>query len=315
MPRLETKALTVEYRSGDSVIRPISELDLSIEDGELAVLLGASGCGKTTLLSTLATILTPTSGTVHLGDQEVTALRGADLTEYRRSGVGVVFQAFNLIPSLTAVDNVAVPLWSAGIKGSEARTRATELLLRVGLGERLHHRPSDLSGGQAQRVAIARALVHEPPLVLADEPTAHLDFQQVDGVIQLLRTLASPGRVVVVATHDERLLPIADRIVELTARGDSNSAPVEVRLEDGGVLYREGDHADRVYVVVSGRIELRRTTPSGTEIVSVAEPNVYFGELAPALGLPRPTMAVAVGPTVVTSLSVADFRRHVRNAS
>ena len=152
-----------------------------------------------------------------------------------------MFQAFNLIPSLTALENVQVA--AAGrrrCRGRQAKERAAELLDRVGLSsDRVHHRPGDLSGGQQQRVAIARALAHDPPLVLADEPTAHLDYIQVDGVLRLLRELAAPGRVVVVATHDERLLPLADRVVELTPRAvgrrDRSPSTVELARRRGAV--------------------------------------------------------------------------------
>src|SRR5207237_4963612 len=161
-------------------------------------------------------------GAFRLDDVEVTELSGDALTQYRRHRVGIVFQAFNLVPSLSALENVAAPLWAAGTNGREARRRAGEVPERVGIGDRVRHRPGDLSGGQQQRVAIARALAYEPPLLLADEPTAHLDYVQVDGVLRLLREVASPGRVVVVATHDERMIPLADRVVssgpESTAR-------------------------------------------------------------------------------------------------
>jgi putative ABC transport system ATP-binding protein len=216
MTDLDITDLTITYDSGGYVVRPIHQLDLHVGSGELALLLGASGSGKTTLLSALAAILRPQAGTIRVGDVEVTGLRGAALTEYRRHQVGVVFQTFNLVPSLTARDNVQAPLWAAGMPGRQARARAEQLLDRVGLRDRLGHRPGELSGGQQQRVAIARALAHDPPLLLADEPTAHLDHIQVEGVLRLLRELAQPGRVVVVATHDERLLPLADRVVHLS---------------------------------------------------------------------------------------------------
>ncbi len=217
MPTLTLTDLTLEYERGGYVVRPIDGLDLQVGDGELALLVGASGCGKTTLLSALATLLTPARGSIVLDETEVTALTGKARDEYRRRGVGVVFQAFNLLPALSAVDNVAMPMWNDGVSGRAARTRARELLSDLGLGDRLGHKPASLSGGQQQRVAIARAIALEPPLLLADEPTAHLDATQVDAVLRLFRAAAAPGRVVVVATHDERLVPIADRVVELSA--------------------------------------------------------------------------------------------------
>ena len=205
MTRLRIENLTIEYAQGGYAVRPIERFGLVADDGDLVLLLGPSGSGKTTLLSCLAGLLTPAAGNVHVGDTEVTALSGAALAQYRRHGVGIVFQAFNLIPSLNARENVAAPLRLAGVRRREARMRADALLDRVGLGDRAHHRPAELSGGQQQRVAIARALVHDPPLIVADEPTAHLDYVQVEGVLALIRELAAPGRLVVVSTHDARL--------------------------------------------------------------------------------------------------------------
>ena len=234
---LHVSELVIEYSSGGYPVRPIDGLSLDASGGQLVLLLGASGCGKTTLLSVLAAILTPTSGKVSVAGISVTDLHGAALTSYRRDTVGVVFQAFNLVPSLNAVENVMVPLRGAGVKRRPARARALELLERVDLSHRLDHRPGDLSGGQQQRVAIARALAHNPPVVLADEPTAHLDYIQVEGVLKLIRELADDGRLVVVATHDERMIPLADEVVNLTPRADtSHREPVRVTLEPGGYV-------------------------------------------------------------------------------
>jgi putative ABC transport system ATP-binding protein len=318
MGAVTVSGLTLEYSSGGYAVAPINDLDLAIEDGKLVLLLGASGCGKTTLLSALASLLRPTRGSILVDSVDVTALSGRRLTEYRRTGVGVVYQGFNLIPSLTALDNVAMPMWITGTSGKEARRRAKAALERVELGDRLDHRPAELSGGQAQRVAIARALVHDPPLVLADEPTAHLDYIQVESVVRLLRELATPRRVIIVATHDERLLPIADRVIELTPRlRPDDSPPTPVELADGEILFHEGDRGARVYVVESGEIELRRRlSTGGSDVVARSGPGAYFGELAPMLGFPRSATAVAVGPTVVLSMPLASFREllETRNA-
>jgi putative ABC transport system ATP-binding protein len=313
---LTTQALTITYSSGGYVVRPIDRLDLEVDSGELVLLLGASGCGKTTLLSALASILRPSAGSIRLGDVEVTTLRGAELVAYRRERVGIVFQSFNLVPSLTAAENVQVPLRIAGVRAATARRRAVELLERVDLGERLHHRPGDLSGGQAQRVAIARALANDPSLVLADEPTAHLDYVQVEGVLALLRDLAQPGRIVVVATHDDRLLPLADRIVELTPRVPSEAHEPEHReLADGERVFSQGDHGDLVYVVESGTIEIVRHRIDGTdEVLSQLGSGAYFGEYAPLFALRRSATARAVGPAVVTGYTVAAFRARQQRA-
>jgi putative ABC transport system ATP-binding protein len=307
---LEIRDLTIEYSSGGYVVRPIDHFNLSIGEGELVLLLGASGSGKTTLLSAVAGLLTPTSGSIRFGDTEVTTLRGDARTAYRRRSVGVVFQAFNLVPSLPAIENVAAPLWAAGVKGREAAARAAAILERVGLTDRASHRPGDLSGGQQQRVAIARALAHDPPLLLADEPTAHLDYIQVEGILRLLRDLAGPGRVVLIATHDERMLPLADRIVELTPRAAGEAAGTEqLSLGRGQTVFRQGDAGDLVYVIEDGEIELYRELAGGGEEVMVRlGPGKYFGELAPLFGLRRSASARAVVPSVVTGRSLRDFR-------
>ncbi len=316
MSQVEIRDLTIEYSSGGYAVRPIDHFDLSLDSGELALLLGASGCGKTTLLSAIASILTPKSGSIVCNGTDVTSLSGDALTQYRRHTVGVVFQAFNLVPSLTALENVLVALRAAGVPRAQARARARELLERVDLADHVDHRPGDMSGGQQQRVAIARAVALDPPVVLADEPTAHLDYIQVEGVLRLLRELASPGRVVVIATHDERLLPLADRVVELTPRAAGEAKAAErVELAPGEVLFRQGDAGELVYTVERGGIELvRELSGGGEEMFLVVEPGEYFGELAPMFGLRRSATARAGGePAVVVGESLRDFRRGRRD--
>jgi putative ABC transport system ATP-binding protein len=307
---LAIRDLVIEYSSGGYPVRPIDGLNLEVGAGELVLLLGASGSGKTTLLSVVAAILKPTSGSVRIGDIEVVGLRGAALTQYRRATVGVVFQAFNLVPSLNALENVMVPLRAAGVGRKQAKARAEELLARVDLTSRVNHRPAGMSGGQQQRVAIARALAHDPPVILADEPTAHLDYIQVEGVLTLVRELADDGRLVVVATHDERLIPLADRVVHLTPKADPTARePVRRDLNPGDVLFRQGDQGDYVYVVDSGAIEIVRTRDDGTEekVAEVPEGS-YFGELAPMFGLRRSASARAATKATVTGLGLRDFR-------
>jgi putative ABC transport system ATP-binding protein len=310
MVAVEVEKLTVEFNSSGYKVRPLTDLSFRVDDGELAVLLGPSGCGKTTLLSCLAGLLTPTRGSIRLDGEEITELRGAALSSYRRDRVGVVFQAFNLIPSLSATANVMVPLRFSGTSGRDAKARAAALLDQVGLGDRGGHRPDQLSGGQQQRVAIARALVHDPPLILADEPTAHLDFVQVEGVLRLIRGLAGPGRAVIVATHDDRITQLADRVVELVPiRDHKESKPVAVRLTDGECLFRQGDPSDLVYVVNSGEMELfRELADGGEEPIAILAEGGYFGELGPMLNLPRSATARAVGGCTLTAYSVQMFR-------
>ncbi|HSV39265.1 MAG TPA: ATP-binding cassette domain-containing protein [Nocardioidaceae bacterium] len=310
MNDLVVKDLTVEYSSGGLLVRPLVKKSLTAEDGQLVVLLGPSGCGKTTLLSCLAGLLTPTRGSIRLGGREITRLQGEALTDYRRNQVGVVFQAFNLLPSLTAHGNVVAPMALAGARRSVASARATELLEQVGLGDRMNHRPGAMSGGQQQRVAIARALVHNPPLVLADEPTAHLDHVQVEGVLKLIRSLAQPGRIVVVATHDDRVTNLADIVIELVpSHAGVDREPEDVELTDGEVLFRQGDPGELVYVVKSGGVAIYQELFDGGERhIDVLKEGRYFGELAPLLRLPRSASARAAGDTVVTAYTLRRFR-------
>jgi putative ABC transport system ATP-binding protein len=311
MTGLRITDLTIEYTQGGYIVRPIDRLEVTAQDGELVILLGPSGSGKTTLLSCLSALLSPAAGKIHVGDIEVTALRGRALADYRRHQVGIVFQAFNLIPSLTARENVAAPLRLAGARRREANARAEELLARVGLSDRMDHRPGQLSGGQQQRAAIARALVHEPPLVVADEPTAHLDYMQVEDVLILIRDLAAPGRLVVVATHDDRFTPLADRVVELVPRKDEPEPEVRrVLLEAGEIVFEQGEVSDLVYVVEEGLVEIFRRRADGGEDVMVEHgPGAYFGEIGPLLRLPRTASARATLPSRLTGLGPREFRR------
>jgi putative ABC transport system ATP-binding protein len=314
MPELAIDDLVVEYTTGgDYKVRPIDGLNLRVDPGKLVILLGPSGCGKTTLLSCLGGILTPTSGSVRFGDVDITGLRGKALTEFRRHTVGIVFQGFNLVASLTALENVMVPLRAAGVDRPEARTRATELLEMVDLGHRMHHKSTDLSGGQQQRVAVARALALDPPLILADEPTAHLDFIQVEELLRLIRRLAMGHRVVVVSTHDSRMIPLADEVVEMMPILEAaDDAPFERELEAGETVFRQGDAGDRVFIVEGGRLLVLREQADGTE-TTLAEigPGDVFGEMGPFFGLPRTATVRAVAPTTITGYSTRAFREKV----
>lgn len=309
MPALHISDLTIEYVQGGYTVRPVDGLSAEALDGELVLLLGPSGCGKTTLLSCLAGLLTPAAGTVTVGDTEVNSLTGAALAEYRRHGVGVVFQAFNLIPSLSARENVAAPLRLAGTRRREANARAEELLQRVGLEDRMGHRPGKLSGGEQQRVAIARALVHDAPLVVADEPTAHLDYVQVESVLELIRELAVSGRLLIVATHDDRLVPFADRVIDLSSAGEQASGKQEVRLAAGEMAFKMGERSDYVYVIEQGEIELYRPlADGGDELIGRREPHEVFGEFGPLLGMPRSSSARATRDTVLIGHGPQEFR-------
>jgi putative ABC transport system ATP-binding protein len=310
MTELRVSELTIEYNRSGYVVRPIDGLDAQASDGELVLLLGPSGCGKTTLLSCMAGLLTPARGTIRVGSTEVTELDGSPLTEFRRRSVGIVFQAFNLVASLTVRENVMAPLRLAGTPRRAARHRAEELLELVALGNRMDHRPDELSGGQQQRVAIARALVHDPPLILADEPTAHLDYVQVEEILRLLREIASPGRLVVVATHDDRFRPLADRVFDLTPQAPAEDEPAQaLTLAAGELLFRQGDRSDLVYVIERGQVEAFGERADGSEeLRAIYGEGEYFGELGPLLSIPRTASVRATETTVLTSYGPQAFR-------
>ena len=302
--------LTVEYSKGGYTVRPVDHLTVSLEAGTLAVLLGPSGCGKTTLLSCLAAILKPTSGSITFGGAAVTGLTGAALTAHRRHVVGVIFQAFNLVPSLTSVENVAVPMRAAGIRARPARQRAVDLLQHVGLGERLDHKPGSLSGGQQQRVAIARAWrstlrscwpTSRPPTSTTSRSKACC-----------ASSAASPtaDSVVLVSTHDERMLPLADRVIEM--RPDSK--PVEeaetitVALTAGEILFRQGAASDRIYVVDRGQVDIVRDSPDGELLLATLGPGEHLGEMGPIFSLPRSATARAGADATLTGYTPGAFR-------
>jgi putative ABC transport system ATP-binding protein len=310
---LSIQNLVVEYPSGADTVRPIDGFDLDVAAGSLVILMGPSGCGKTTLLSCLGGILRPNSGAIKFGDVDVASLNARELQTYRRDTVGIVFQAFNLVPSLTALENVMVPLLAAGASRRAASKKAGQLLARVGLEERMTHRPGDLSGGQQQRVAVARAIALDPPLILADEPTAHLDFIQVEEVLKLIRELASGERMVVVATHDSRILPLADRVVEMVPDFASADRPPDtVELAAGEVLFEQGTMGDLIYVVSEGELEImRELAGGGEELLKVATRGEYFGEIGPLFHLPRSATVRASTDAKVVGYTVRAFRERL----
>jgi len=216
MSIVKTEQLTKVYGEGATAVTALNHLNLDIQPGEFVAVMGPSGCGKSTLLHLVGGLDQPTSGRVTLDGQDLSGMKDDDLARMRRRRVGLVFQFFNLIPVLTAVENVALPLILDGTKQSEAEQRAESWLTRIGLSDRMAHRPDQLSGGQQQRVAIARALVAEPPLLLADEPTGNLDSRAADEIAVLLRQISEEWqRTVLMVTHDPRIAAHAGRIVFL----------------------------------------------------------------------------------------------------
>src|SRR6516162_1256150 len=211
------RAVTKEFGDGDSRVLALRGVDLEVYPGQMTLLVGESGCGKTTLISIIAGLLDPTEGELTVLGEDLRKLRGRRLVQFRGGNIGFVFQQYNLLPALTAAENAAVPLIIAGVKRAEAVRRASAVLESMAMGEKLNSLPSQLSGGQQQRVAIARALVHMPKLLVCDEPTAALDAQSGQTVMGLLRTVAvQPGRAVIVVTHDHRVFGFGDRIVHMS---------------------------------------------------------------------------------------------------
>ena len=210
------RGITKEFGRGEGRMLALRGVDLDVRFGEMTLLVGPSGCGKTTLISVIAGLLDPTDGRVEVLGEELGDLTGGRLVDFRGLNLGFVFQQYNLLPALTAAENAAIPLLALGKPRREAVKRAGELLCQVGLGDRLGSYPSQLSGGQQQRVAIARALVHQPRLLVCDEPTAALDAESGRVVMGLLREVAvHPGRAVIVVTHDSRVFDFGERIVHM----------------------------------------------------------------------------------------------------
>jgi len=204
------------FPAGDTRTYALKGATLDAKFGELLMIVGPSGCGKTTLLSVICGTLKCEEGRLTVFDHDLRAMKEGQITQFRCENVGFIFQQFNLIPTLTAVENASVPLILNGVSTAEATRRAGEVLDKVGIGEKRHSYPSQLSGGQQQRVAIARALAHEPRLIICDEPTASLDAATGQKTLDLLKSSAlQPDRCVIVVTHDNRIYHFADRIAEM----------------------------------------------------------------------------------------------------
>jgi putative ABC transport system ATP-binding protein len=216
-PMVEAHGLVRDYPSGDTVVHALRGIDLTVGRGQLLAIRGRSGSGKTTLLNLLGGLDQPTAGSVVVDGHEISSLGETALVEVRRRTVAFIFQAFGLVPILTAAENVEVPLRLVRADPRERDLRVAELLELVGLADRARHRPHELSGGEQQRVAIARALANRPRLLLADEPTGQLDSETGHRIMTLLRTIVRhEGVTAIVATHDPMMLDVADRVVELS---------------------------------------------------------------------------------------------------
>lgn len=212
---IELRDIKKTYKMGAGEVHALDGISLSIQKGEFAAIVGRSGSGKSTLMNIIGCLDTPTSGSYRLAGEDVSKFSEKRLARVRNREIGFIFQSFNLIGSLPALENVELPLLYRGVDRAERRCLAEDALSRVGLAGRMDHLPSQMSGGQQQRVAIARAIAAEPPIILADEPTGNLDTRSGSEIMEILRGLQKSGRTVVLITHDERIARSADRTVRL----------------------------------------------------------------------------------------------------
>ncbi|NYZ61621.1 ABC transporter ATP-binding protein [Luteimonas sp. SJ-16] len=236
-PVIETRGLAKVYSAGtEAEVVALDQVDLVIRHGEFVAIMGPSGSGKSTLMNLIGCLDTPTAGSYHCDGVDVATLDREQLAELRRDKIGFVFQGFNLLPRMTAIENVAMPLGYARVPNEERHERARAALEAVGLGNRGTHRPSELSGGQQQRVAIARALINRPPVLLADEPTGALDTRTGEEILALFKRLRDDGHTVVLITHDPEVAAHADRtfVMRDGELHEDVPAAVDARPEDGG---------------------------------------------------------------------------------
>jgi putative ABC transport system ATP-binding protein len=212
---IDIKGLKREFTVGAEIVKALRGIDVSVAKNEYLAMMGPSGSGKSTLMNLLGCLDTPTAGEYNLNGTDVSSLKDDDLAEIRNKEIGFIFQTFNLLPRLTALENVSLPLVYAGYSAEERKRKAIDVLGKVGLGDRMDHRPNQLSGGQRQRVAVARALVNDPSIILADEPTGNLDSKTSLDIMRLFEEIHQMGNTLIVVTHEEEVASHAHRILRL----------------------------------------------------------------------------------------------------
>ena len=212
---IEIKGLKREFAVGSEIVKALKGVDVSVMKNEYLAMMGPSGSGKSTLMNLLGCLDTPTAGAYNLNGTDVSSLKDDDLAEIRNKEIGFIFQTFNLLPRLTALENVSLPLVYAGYNSEDRKIKAQDVLEKVGLGDRMDHRPNQLSGGQRQRVAVARALVNDPSIILADEPTGNLDSKTSLDIMRLFEEIHEMGNTLIVVTHEEEVASHAHRILRL----------------------------------------------------------------------------------------------------
>jgi putative ABC transport system ATP-binding protein len=337
-PTVSVRALNHTYGQGEHAKQVLFDNNLDFKAGEIIIMTGPSGSGKTTLLTLIGALRSLQKGSIQALGRELGELSPKELVEVRRD-IGFIFQGHNLFGSLTALENVNMAIELVLNDGRERDRRAAEMLGKLGLSQRLTHKPDALSGGQKQRVAIARALVNRPKLILADEPTAALDKDSGRDVVNLLKTLAQEqGSTILIVTHDNRILDVADRIVNMIDGRIASNVAVKQTLiiceflkkcplfaehppamltefaelmtretfQPGEAIFREGDEGDKFYVIASGRVEVVR---EGEETGIFLGAGNFFGEVALLTGEERNATIVAREPVEVYSLGKADFQR------
>ena len=231
MPLMSMKGVTKDYKLGKTLVRALRGLDMEIAKGEVVAIMGPSGSGKSTLMHILGALDVPTNGVAMIDGSDLKDLKESQLVTFRGQKVGFVFQTFNLVQTLSALQNVELPMIFQGIGRSERIQKAKDLLARVGLAERIRHKPNELSGGERQRVSVARALANDPEIILADEPTGNLDSETGQSILDLLKDLsAKDGKTVIIVTHDPEAAVIADRIIRLR---DGHVADESRRVPEG----------------------------------------------------------------------------------
>ncbi|MBQ4537746.1 MAG: ABC transporter ATP-binding protein [Lachnospiraceae bacterium] len=228
---VEIRDICKVYNPGENEVRALDHVSVQIEEGEFVAIIGQSGSGKSTLMNMLGCLDVPTSGTYYLHGQDVSGLKDDELSDIRNREIGFIFQGFNLIPNLTALENVELPLIYRGVGKKERTELATKALEKVGLSHRIHHKPAEMSGGQQQRVAIARAIAQAPPVILADEPTGNLDSASTVEIMGVLRNLHKDGRTVILITHDNEIAAQAERVIKIRdGRIEADSKLVQNRI-------------------------------------------------------------------------------------
>jgi len=338
-PFIRIQDLSFAYGEGDARKEVLTRNSLELFEGELVIMSGPSGSGKTTLLSLIGALRSVQEGSLSVGGHELKGFDATALLRYRRS-IGFIFQHHNLFPALTAFESVRMALDMGPLNDSDKNARITTILERLGLGHRMHYKPDRLSGGQRQRVAIARALVHNPPLILADEPTAALDKEAARNAVDLMKELVRhSGSTALMVTHDTRLLDAADRIIHMmdgqivsnvqvaevveasTFLRDSGlfvaNSPSELmevaqkmirmRFEPGTAVITQGEEGDRFYVIRQGVVDVETGSPTAPVLVGSIGRGGFFGERALIALEPRNATVRAREPLEVYALGKKDF--------